>query len=600
MGAFSWRSLRAKLLLLALLLVLVPGTLLTFIAYVDAREALERSAGRQLTELAHDTLDEVAEAVTDARKDLRAWTRQDVMRDLIIGDLDKRVSRFLRSLAAGGAPYLSLLALDRSGHVVAASEPRWLGTAYGDREGARAALGGSEFVGGPAVVPEEGDRRAIETWMPVPDPERPDAVIGALVGRYDWSSAMRVVTRIRRNLLPHGLTVDVLLVDRGGTTIGAAWGEGRTAAEIAALERAGAEVDAGIPPGRAVGYRTAAGAGVLVGWERDDEARGGWRALVMQPLAEALGPVHAMRRRIEVALAIVLLGALVVAGAWASRLAQPLRELTLATQEVTRAGEAPPIVPVRSRDEIGALATAFNAMGAALRHAQEDLLTAAKFAFVGEVAAGVAHEVRTPLGILRSSAQMLARTLPPGQEASAELVDMIVGEVDRIDRVVAGLLEVARPREPLLAPTRLAPLLTRALDFIEGQAREKRITVARSLDAAAPRVLCDPEQIYQVALNLIVNAVQILPPGGHVTVRTVADGRERIGFEVADDGPGIPPELHGRIFTPFFSVREGGTGLGLALVQRMVRGHQGTVTVESAVGHGATFRVLLPAARSQT
>ena len=107
---------------------------------------------------------------------------------------------------------------------------------------------------------------------------------------------------------------------------------------------------------------------------------------------------------------------------------------------------------------------------------------------------------------------------------------------------------------------------------------------------------CDPEQIYQVALNLIVNALQILPPGGHVTVRTVPRRGERVGFAVIDDGPGIPRDAQERIFTPFYSLRAGGTGLGLALVERVVHEHQGTVSVESAPGHGATFRVELPAA----
>jgi len=594
MAVFPLRSLRAKLSLFALLLVLLPGTLLTLIAFMDAREALERSAGRQLTEVAHDALDEVAEVVADARKDLRSWARQDVMRDLVVGDIDKRVSRFLRSLEAGGAPFLTLLCVDRGGQVVAADGPRWLGAVYGDRDGVRAALAGTEVATGPQPVAEEQGRLAVETWIPIPDPDRPDAVIGALLGRYDWSRAMAVVTRIRRNLLPHGLTVDVLLLGREGGTIGASWRDGLPDPDVARLEAAGIAIAAGTPATSVVGTRIVAD--VLVGWDRDEPQRGGRRALVMQPLAEALGPVHVMRRRVATALALVLVGALLLAGAWAARLARPLRELTRATQEVTRAGSPPPPVPIRSHDEIGTLAAAFNTMGTALRRAQEDLLAAAKFAFVGEVAAGVAHEVRTPLGILRSSAQMLARSLPADQGQSAELVDMIVGEVDRIDRVVAGLLEAARPRAPLLEPTRLAPFLARAIDFIEPQAQEKRVTITRSLDAMAPRARCDAEQMYQVALNLLVNAVQVLRPGGHVAVRTVTVGADRVGFEVSDDGPGIPPELHERIFTPFFSAREGGTGLGLALVQGMVQAHQGTVTVDSEVGRGMTFRVLLPIA----
>jgi two-component system sensor histidine kinase HydH len=185
--------------------------------------------------------------------------------------------------------------------------------------------------------------------------------------------------------------------------------------------------------------------------------------------------------------------------------------------------------------------------------------------------------------------------VPRDPPESVELAEMIVGEVDRIDRVVTGLLELARPRAPHLEPTGLAPLLARALDFVDGQAREKGVRVHRDFPPAPP-AHCDPEQIYQVALNLVVNAIQVLPPGGGLTVRTLPRWDGWVGFEVSDDGPGIPIELQERIFTPFFSTRPGGTGLGLALVQRMVQAHHGMVAVQSEPGRGTTFRVTLPVA----
>src|SRR5439155_21865873 len=153
----------------------------------------------------------------------------------------------------------------------------------------------------------------------------------------------------------------------------------------------------------------------------------------------------------------------------------------------------------------------------------------------------------------------------------------------------AGLLELARPRQLLIEPTPLAPVLARALDFIEGQAREKGIALRRALTTDPGPARCDPEQIYQVALNLIVNALQILPRGGTISVRTLPRRDDRVGFEVEDDGAGIPPEVRERIFTPFFTLRPGGTGLGLALVQRVLQAHQGSVTVESALERGTTF-----------
>jgi signal transduction histidine kinase len=197
---------------------------------------------------------------------------------------------------------------------------------------------------------------------------------------------------------------------------------------------------------------------------------------------------------------------------------------------------------------------------------------------------------------LRSSAQLLGRSLPPTTAPAGELVETIIDEVDRLDRVVAGLLQLARPHEPLIEPTPLAPILQRALDFIEAQAREKAIVVDHRWAVDQRPARCDPEQIYQVALNLLVNALQILPRGGRISVRTLPPNNGRVAFEVGDNGPGIAADVRDRIFTPFFTMREGGTGLGLALVQRVIQAHKGTVSVDSAVGRGTTFRVELPTA----
>ena len=590
----SLRSLRAKLQIFSLVLVVVPGVLFALIALARARDALEHAVGQQLGEVAHEALEELTAALAGERNDVRTWAHQDVMRDVVIGDLDKRASRFLRSLVDGGAPYLDLLCVDASGRVVAASDPQWVGQMLGEHDWARTALGGEEFLRGP-IPRSDNAPAAVEIAAPIRLPET-GTVIGALLGRYDWHHAMALATRIRRTLTPHGLRVDVLLLDRSGVVIGESW-RGDVDAQAAGELRAAASRLAGrLAPSERRGYVTEAQAGALCGFKRGDDRELGWVALVMEPVVEAFAPVRDMERRLAVALTGVLLGALAVATFLARRMSRPLRALTLATQEVAHGSGPRRPVEVRSRDEIGQLAAAFNTMTAELRCAQDDLLTAAKFAFVGEVAAGVAHEVRTPLGIMRSSAQILARSVPASEPEGAELVQMIIEEVDRLERVVAGLLELARPREPLIEPTPLAPVLARALDFIEGQAREKSISIQRAFDADACPARCDPDQIYQVALNLLVNALQMVPGGGHITVRTLARSDGHVGFEVIDDGPGIPPEAREHVFTPFFTLRKGGTGLGLALVQRVVRAQQGTVTLDGTVGGGATFRVELPAA----
>jgi signal transduction histidine kinase len=251
-------------------------------------------------------------------------------------------------------------------------------------------------------------------------------------------------------------------------------------------------------------------------------------------------------------------------------------------------------VPVRSRDEIGTLTAAFNRMAADLERAERELVDAAKFSFVGELAAGVAHEVRTPLGVLRSSAQILERSLEVKDDESRELLRLLRDEVDRIERVVSSLLELGRPRKMRTEPSPLGQILFRAADFVAAQARQRHITIRCRAINPDPVILCDPELIYQVALNLLVNAVQILPDGGSIEIGLLPACDGYAGFEVRDDGPGMAEEVRARVFEPFFTRREGGAGLGLTFVQRVVQEHRGRVSVESEIGRGTVFRVNLP------
>src|SRR5205085_806476 len=169
--------------------------------------------------------------------------------------------------------------------------------------------------------------------------------------------------------------------------------------------------------------------------------------------------------------------------------------------------------------------------------AERRLVEAAKFAFVGELAAGVAHEVRTPLGVLRSATQLLERSLAAPDDEARELLHMLRDEVDRIEHVVSGLLELGRPRTLHIESARLGKIVWRAADFVAVQADAKGIHVRRHPADPDPRVACDPELVYQVALNLLVNAVQILPPGGLVDLTVSAPRDGHAGFEVRDDGP---------------------------------------------------------------
>jgi two-component system, NtrC family, sensor histidine kinase HydH len=402
-----------------------------------------------------------------------------------------------------------------------------------------------------------------------------------------------VLEHLQHDLAAMGLEADLLLLDETGTVIAGGWLDEASDLLGQNLRAAGWQAAREVALRSRPSYLREPNVAAIVGYAPIPAAGLGWSMLAEQSFREAFAPVRALRRTMLLALAAILLATLGVAGLIADRLTKPIRELTQATLELARTGEASAPVAVRSRDEIGGLAQAFNRMASDLNSAREDLLTAAKLAFAGELAAGMTHEIRTPLGIVRSSAQILNRSLPASDQRSRELVDMIVEEVDRLDRVVSGLLELARPRAPLVESAALGPILSRAIDFVSYQAGERGIALRSDLSAPLRNARCDPDQIYQVALNLIMNALQILPRGGTVEVRTFAAG-SRVGFEVSDDGPGVAAEDRERIFTPFFTRRPGGTGLGLALVQRIVHSHKGSIVFESEPGRGARFRVELP------
>ena len=239
---------------------------------------------------------------------------------------------------------------------------------------------------------------------------------------------------------------------------------------------------------------------------------------------------------------------------------------------------------------------------------QRQLITSARLAGVGELAAGIAHEINNPLAFVRSNLTQLEAIwkelrVMPADPAQAELlrdVDALFEEsiegVDRAAEIVRSVRSFAHAGSAMREPTDLRPLLEDVLHVASAQLRS-RVNVQREFESSLPRVVCAPQQMRQVFLNLVVNAAQAVETGGHVLVATRQDG-EHVIVSVADDGCGIPPELIDRIFDPFFTTKPVGigTGLGLGIAHQIVTSHGGQIQVESTPGRGTVFRVRLPAA----
>lgn len=227
---------------------------------------------------------------------------------------------------------------------------------------------------------------------------------------------------------------------------------------------------------------------------------------------------------------------------------------------------------------------------------QEQLLRAEKLATVGILAAGIAHEIGTPLGVIRGRAELVARKLGTDHPHHPGLT-VIVEQIDRIARTIRALLDFASPKAVPTGEVAIQGTIERVCELVRYESDKRRVSLRATVAPDVPPVHGDPDQLQQVLLNLVMNALDATPEGGRITLAaTPVDGR--VSLQVADTGSGIPAsDLH-RVFDPFFTTKKrgDGTGLGLTVVNQIAGAHGGVVRIDSQVGRGTTVEVLLPAA----
>jgi signal transduction histidine kinase len=564
---------------------------LATLSFFSTRYALQEEIGHNLTSEAVMLMEELDMLMFERLQNVHSWSHLDIMQEARIGDVDKRLSKFLSDFELGyKGMYRNLFYVDLQQHIIAASTPELIGQEYAPAQDWLSAKipNGDVIIENLQLTPPYTEDSLV-ICAPVDDSYSSN-VIGQLYGLLDMNQLFRLLDKAVSSRSGDRY---IVLLDAKGRTIAAS--SSLRNPQIL-LKNTFADwkpelgktlfIHEGDPVTNSqvlVGYAQSAG---YLGYEQM-----GWSILIFQNTDKAFLPIRVLWVLFSVVIILTLLLA-ILASHWISgRIAKPLTGLTQWVREV-RQFEAQKPPKLGGAVEIRELEMAFDEMLQELERSRIHIIQAAKLAMVGEMAAIMAHEVRTPLGILSTSAQWLQRESSLSPEG-IEMTHFILDESARLNRLVTTLLECARPREPQMSPYDIHDLILRTVELLRTQADKKQIHIENHLNAEHPIIDCDFELLTQVFLNLLLNAIQIVPDGGMIRVSST-NSLQNISIEITDNGPGIAVEDYQNLFDPFFTKREGGIGLGLTVTRQIVQAHHGKLSASPSDWGGACFTVLLP------
>lgn len=556
-------SVKQVLLIGYLLTALLPMLLLILLAFYEARTVLRNEIKHDMQTRASAAMSEVDRMMLERLQNVASWSRLDVITDEArIGDIDKRLSHFLMDLKHSyRGLYQQLYVMNTENIIIASSNASQIGQL------APQILPWHQLtIARQPIVVGKIQQGMLPIFSEIVDAEQQK--IGTLCAVFNWDE----IEQVLRNTQSQGSAAALLDEQENVLAQTEEWQKVKAAHDVSMTSN-----------------RSGISGQPIFNWQVEISQ---YRSVVMAPVAR-------MGYMFLLLLAATIVLATLLAAPLSRFITQPLAKLTTYANRFMRTamhGAMPaPDGPIEVRE----MTQAFDKMMSDLNTSKENLTRAAKLAVAGEMAAAMSHEIRTPLGILRSSAQVLAREKNLSAEG-LEVASFISTETERLNKLVSTLVDSARPRQPEFALQDLSTLLENALAMLRMQASKKEISLTftvHPLDTTSKAVCveCDGEQITQVILNLLLNAIQVLENGSQVVV-TLSEQAENVVLSVADNGKGVDDALKEQIFDPFFTQRKGGIGLGLAVSKQIVMAHFGTLTVEKnqAAISGADFKVMLP------
>ena len=272
----------------------------------------------------------------------------------------------------------------------------------------------------------------------------------------------------------------------------------------------------------------------------------------------------------------------------------PIAELVQATRRLAE-GDMSVKVKTHGHGELAVLGQSFNRMVETLVETQHKLVHQEKLASMGQLAAGVAHEINNPLGSILLLSDVMYKEIPENDPHRDDM-EMIIKETTRCKNIVSDLLNFSRQQQVLAQDTDLHNLMEKTIREVEKKSDFKGVEIIRQYSSDLPIIQADPDQLHQVFTNLLNNAAEAMESGGMITVSTRSMDQNWVEIKISDTGIGIPEENLGKLFTPFFTTKAlgKGTGLGLSIVYGIIKMHRGQIQVSSQAGVGTTFTITLP------
>ncbi|MCJ7628906.1 MAG: ATP-binding protein, partial [Longimicrobiales bacterium] len=332
-----------------------------------------------------------------------------------------------------------------------------------------------------------------------------------------------------------------------------------------------------------------------------------WTVLATTSVEEFSGPFTRLRRLNLIIVGLVTTTVFLAFLLMTGRATRSLESLTRAADAVAAGDYSPPLPPAGT-DEVGRLSAAFGVMASRVEETLRRIQESRHMAVIGQFTSRLSHEVRNPLTSVKLNLQRIERHAAKGRlpEECMGPLEISLSEVDRLDRVVRGVLRLARTGAPATEPCSVHQVLLRATAAVAPQLEGKGIEIEEDLEAVRDTILGNTEALEGVFLNLLLNAADAMPEGGRISIasREIPDPRDGPGWiqvGVRDQGPGVPPEVADKIFEPFFSTKKEGTGFGLSVALSTVEDHGGTLRLGQSVedGGGAVFVIDLPLAKGK-